>query len=131
MYFFFLMIRRPPRSTRTDTLFPYATLFRSGRPVVEDDGEHHDRQCHGQAEMARHPGSIARNDSRERKAGRDHAQDQHNSYDKEHWIAGLDRAAPAGKQETRRSEEHTYELQSLIRSSYAVSCLQTTKNIQQ
>src|SRR3546814_11068968 len=30
-YFFFLMIRRPPRSTRTDTLFPYTTLFRSGR----------------------------------------------------------------------------------------------------
>src|SRR3546814_19165548 len=32
MYFFFLMIRRPPRSTRTDTLFPYTTLFRSHRP---------------------------------------------------------------------------------------------------
>src|SRR3546814_11360476 len=32
-YFFFLMIRRPPRSTRTDTLFPYTTLFRSGREV--------------------------------------------------------------------------------------------------
>src|SRR3546814_15315673 len=31
MFFFFLMIRRPPRSTRTDTLFPYTTLFRSGR----------------------------------------------------------------------------------------------------
>src|SRR3546814_8309982 len=32
--FFFLMIRRPPRSTRTDTLFPYTTLFRSGRSVI-------------------------------------------------------------------------------------------------
>src|SRR3546814_14520513 len=35
LFFFFLMIRRPPRSTRTDTLFPYTTLFRSGR-VLED-----------------------------------------------------------------------------------------------
>src|SRR3546814_12732946 len=34
--FFFLMIRRPPRSTRTDTLFPYTTLFRSTGPVAED-----------------------------------------------------------------------------------------------
>src|SRR3546814_8664235 len=34
MYFFFLMIRRPPRSTRTDTLFPYTTLFRSGPRLV-------------------------------------------------------------------------------------------------
>src|SRR3546814_19294887 len=33
-YFFFLMIRRPPRSTRTDTLFPYTTLFRSGSPTT-------------------------------------------------------------------------------------------------
>src|SRR3546814_13451567 len=32
LLFFFLMIRRPPRSTRTDTLFPYTTLFRSARP---------------------------------------------------------------------------------------------------
>src|SRR3546814_16340846 len=35
LFFFFLMIRRPPRSTRTDTLFPYTTLFRS--PLVERD----------------------------------------------------------------------------------------------
>src|SRR3546814_14216065 len=37
--FFFLMIRRPPRSTRTDTLFPYTTLFRSGDRRVRTDGE--------------------------------------------------------------------------------------------
>src|SRR3546814_20204066 len=35
LFFFFLMIRRPPRSTRTDTLFPYTTLFRSMRAVIE------------------------------------------------------------------------------------------------
>src|SRR3546814_15821200 len=37
MFFFFLMIPRPPRSTRTDTLFPYTTLFRSALPAVEGD----------------------------------------------------------------------------------------------
>src|SRR3546814_13947374 len=36
LVFFFLMIRRPPRSTRTDTLFPYTTLFRSGRVAVAE-----------------------------------------------------------------------------------------------
>src|SRR3546814_12121970 len=41
--FFFLMIRRPPRSTRTDTLFPYTTLFRS---VAVDAGDHHVLQAH-------------------------------------------------------------------------------------
>src|SRR3546814_15236672 len=35
LYFFFLMIRRPPRSTRTDTLFPYTTLFRSELPLAD------------------------------------------------------------------------------------------------
>src|SRR3546814_13576099 len=38
-FFFFLMIRRPPRSTRTDTLFPYTTLFRSAAPDIDDDDE--------------------------------------------------------------------------------------------
>src|SRR3546814_13107077 len=37
LFFFFLMIRRPPRSTRTDTLFPYTTLFRSGRHMLDPD----------------------------------------------------------------------------------------------
>src|SRR3546814_3882671 len=78
--FFFLMIRRPPRSTRTDTLFPYTTLFRSG-------------------------------------------------------VASIVNAAPSRSVRTRRggssdsnppntrSEEHTSELQSLMRTSYAVFCL--------
>src|SRR3546814_6493141 len=78
-FFFFLMIRRPPRSTRTDTLFPYTTLFRS--------------------------------------------------------FTG-DRAVPAGIERARRffrrswprrSEEHTSELQSLMRISYAVFCLKKKK----
>src|SRR6056297_3966764 len=78
-FFFFLMIRRPPRSTRTDTLFPYTTLFRSGDPRVRRPLE---------------PG-------------------------------GWDRP----RNRNPRSEEHTSELQSLRRISYAVFCLKKkTKN---
>src|SRR3546814_18700002 len=43
IYFFFLMIRRPPRSTRTDTLFPYTTLFRSLARTVDLDPQLHQR----------------------------------------------------------------------------------------
>src|SRR3546814_1371155 len=71
--FFFLMIRRPPRSTRTDTLFPYTTLFRS------------------------------------------HCRRHHRPRDR----VGPERASMT----SGRSEEHTSELQSLMRISYAVFCL--------
>src|SRR3546814_1514681 len=83
LYCFFLMIRRPPRSTRTDTLFPYTTLFRSVRP----------RLC---AQPWR--GFCA---SR----------------------APLGRALVDAQRRSGRSEEHTSELQSLMRISYAVFCL--------
>src|SRR3546814_20165071 len=90
LFVFFLMIRRPPRSTRTDTLFPYTTLFRSVRlcrvpglcraaGVVYKRRTDTWRTCHGQAFRS-------------------------------------------------RSEEHTSELQSLMRTSYAVFCLKK-KNI--
>src|SRR3546814_13050773 len=75
--FFFLMIRRPPRSTRTDTLFPYTTLFRSEAPP-----------------------------------------------------SALRGSRATGKQyplDGPRSEEHTSELQSLMRISYAVFCLKKKK----
>src|SRR3546814_1909364 len=93
-FFFFLMIRRPPRSTRTDTLFPYTTLFRSR--------SRRDRE--GTAAVARHDAQypaepLLRNDLQYR------------------WRAGRSRAALS------RSEEHTSELQSLMRISYAVFCL--------
>src|SRR3546814_1411016 len=90
------MIRRPPRSTRTDTLFPYTTLFRSPRPrrpnrcgrltaraLLPDAGRMGDRYFH-----PRHPNLELL---------------------------------------LRRSEEHTSELQSLMRISYAVFCLKKTK----
>src|SRR3546814_10697588 len=44
------MIRRPPRSTRTDTLFPYTTLFRSARKAAEDSAHRHDVEQHGGGE---------------------------------------------------------------------------------
>src|SRR3546814_10501214 len=90
---FFLMIRRPPRSTRTDTLFPYTTLFRS-------------------CGCARRLAPM--------------------------WDSRLDRVSPPDSRVgqkcgdcaglyAERSEEHTSELQSLMRISYAVFCLKKKK----
>src|SRR3546814_5915047 len=92
--FFFLMIRRPPRSTRIDTLFPYTTLFRSVR-------------IHGGAVVRQRKGARRVADQRELRA----------------QILG--RLGPI-----RRSEEHTSELQSLMRISYAVFCLKKKKKPQ-
>src|SRR3546814_1096111 len=78
-FFFFLMIRRPPRSTRTDTLFPYTTLFRS---------LHHSDPLHAACRI-------------------------------------INRCA---SNPVLRSEEHTSELQSLMRISYAVFCLKKKKH---
>src|SRR3546814_2797818 len=94
---------RPPRSTRTDTLFPYTTLFRSCRGGAERTRGHRRvksaryrlRRCDRQA-------AIADDDT----AGR---------------AAGLYESAGT------RSEEHTSELQSLMRISYAVFCLKKKK----
>src|SRR3546814_5472181 len=93
------MIRRPPRSTRTDTLFPYTTLFRS---VL-------DRPAHLPADFpGRAPGAHAGADRGQAARGRDCL-----SPDR---LAGL------------RSEEHTSELQSLMRISYAVFCLKKKRS---
>src|SRR3546814_4716543 len=102
--FFFLMIRRPPRSTRTDTLFPYTTLFRSiqrldlkpSLPVARllDQREHS-----VDGEMAQ---GIAQDAAQHR--------------------------TQRGEGGQLRSEEHTSELQSLMRISYAVFCLNKKNN---
>src|SRR3546814_9391083 len=101
------MIRRPPRSTRTATLFPYTTLFRSA--VVQH--ERHRRNRH------QHAGHAA-----------DHEGD-HEPHGPQHGRAHFHPAAVHGEQpvEYLRSEEHTSELQSLMRISYAVFCLKKKK----
>src|SRR3546814_3783200 len=86
---FFFMMRRPPRSTRTDTFFPYTTLFRSvsggvdlpGLRAIAEDGV----DCISIGALTKHVRAI---------------------------------------DQSMRSEEHTSELQSLMRFSYAVFCLQ-------
>src|SRR3546814_9173989 len=95
------MIRRPPRSTRTDTLFPYTTLFRS------DQADQHEGADLGveprvvQVEVLAH-------DAVEHAQEPDHQQRQRVFH---------------------RSEEHTSELQSLMRISYAVFCLKKKKKL--
>src|SRR3546814_8711888 len=103
------MIRRPPRSTRTDTLVPYTTLFRSVDVLIADTAG----RLHTQQGLMAELGKIKR------------------------VLGKLDPAAPhevlmvidgttgqnALSQLRQRSEEHTSELQSLMRISYAVFCL--------
>src|SRR3546814_3860042 len=109
------MLRRPPRSTRTDTLFPYTTLFRSKwiTPGVID--------AHSHLGAWSQPETVdAHNDVNE-------LTDPNTA---QVWVAhsvwpqdpGFDTAREAGVT-TLRSEEHTSELQSLMRISYAVFCL--------
>src|SRR3546814_2454379 len=103
MFCFCLMIRRPPRSTRTDTPFPYTTLFRSaggGAPWL-----HRAVQRLGQCDqhVALHAGHSA---------GRGRC-----------GVAAGGRGGAAVAGVRGRSEEHTSELQSLMRISYAVFCL--------
>src|SRR3546814_3313298 len=85
---FFFMIRRPPSSTRTDTLFPYTTLVRSNDAVIPEGKR------------------------------------------KYKWVGtrtirpdGVDKVTGRANYGADRSEEHTSELQSLMRTSYAVFCL--------
>src|SRR3546814_3572088 len=96
------MIRRPPRSTRTDTLFPYTTLFRS--QAVTD----HALAALAVLERLDH-GAVARGIANP--------------------AVGHDRHSFGLRLGGRRSEEHTSELQSLMRISYAVFCLKKKKTI--
>src|SRR3546814_9856514 len=104
---FFIKIRRPPRSTRTDTLMPYTTLFRSAGPLdLASSGALHASEMYARnlfnfASLLLKDGALA--------------------FD---W----DDELLAKTVWPQRSEEHTSELQSLMRISYAVFCL-TKKNI--
>src|SRR3546814_2145543 len=94
------MIRRPPRSTRTDTLFPYTTLFRSRQPQP---------QHHLQARV------VSADETAQRHQG---------SHPLGVIRGGLHRHHGTERESDQvRSEEHTSELQSLMRISYAVFCL--------
>src|SRR3546814_9292376 len=106
------MIRPPPKSTRTDTLFPYTTLFRSRQ------FEHH--RCDVVPAQCR-----ARRDARSRADAENRRGDRgRNPRDRARMDLRADDHGAAGRSlGPRRSEEHTSELQSLMRSSYAVFCL--------
>src|SRR3546814_3767737 len=104
------MIRRPPRSTRTDTLFPYTTLFRSRRD--------HTRHVELQRQMLRLRGENFAALLAARMMNRNTAL----CTFEEHHAPGHER-----NQAQHRSEEHTSELQSLMRISYAVFCLKKKK----
>src|SRR3546814_1420712 len=116
LFVFFLMIRRPPRTTRTDTLVPYTTLFRSERSAnAGEPGRSADRLFRGAAPGAREAGAASRR-------GKQRLQNAPGLGAKARPIA------LASYQPLRsRSEEHTSELQSLLRISYAVFCLKKKK----
>src|SRR3546814_3194915 len=98
------MIRRPPRSTRTDTLFPYTTLFRSLR--------HQSHRCEDEGEGR----------------GGEHLENAFHPQ-MHHPPAPIFHDGDVGGAFVGRSEEHTSELQSLMRISYAVFCLKKTKKL--
>src|SRR3546814_7439735 len=93
------MLRRPPRSTRTDTLFPYTTLFRSDHRHDTGNRATLGNRLGDENRQMRIPGKVAR------------------ATNPIHHSCAAD----------MRSEEHTSELQSLMRISYAVFCLKKKK----
>src|SRR3546814_6462486 len=108
---FFLIVRRPPRSTLTDTRFPYTTLFRSiGEKLHLDcaDAVVEPVPAKRRLHECRHFHAVAVDDAHQRGVGQ---------------LAGRERNPQT------RSEEHTSELQSLMRISYAVFCLKTKSQI--
>src|SRR3546814_3806223 len=104
------MERRPPRSTRTDTLFPYTTLFRSHRRAPGAGRFRH------RLFLARLSQESAFRQDQDRPELRARRRDQGQPQQRDHQ---------GDRQPGRRSEEHTSELQSLMRISYAVFCLKT------
>src|SRR3546814_3408438 len=102
---FLLRIRRPPRSTRTDTLFPYTTLFRSNEVALFVSPSAHAKIYSGQQ------GYLIGSANLSTRALSGNAAEVL-------WFE---------RDQARRSEEHTSELQSLMRISYAVFCLKKKK----
>src|SRR3546814_9276944 len=127
------MIRRPPRSTRTDNLFPYTTLFRSG---AREDHILHPAAAHRLGRgFAHHPADRLEQVRLAAAIGADDAGQPRLDAQ----LGGFDEAFETGEAQpfylhenppcsrSNRSEEHTSELQSLMRISYAVFCLKKKK----
>src|SRR3546814_9523947 len=112
--FFFLMIRRPPRSTPTDTLIPYSTPFRPAPRHRQHDAA---RQVLGR--------TLRRARGRDRRRHRLQAERLDLGRPDRRAAGGAEARRLHGQdlRPWRRSEEHTSELQSLMRISYAVFCL--------
>src|SRR3546814_10115598 len=111
------MIRPPPRYTRIDTLFPYTTLFRSEDQRDKWAGRHRDQRY--RRRLTGRPGTTDRalyddEDKGHRPGARDRQEDRRGAF-------RVDRGRG------QRSEEQTSELQSLMRTSYAVICLKKEK----
>src|SRR3546814_951334 len=121
------MLRRPPRSTRTDTLFPYTALFLS----VVHRGRRDHRRLHqrhvdgGETDPLARQLALCAAAERVQRGLRRHVRREPRRVGQHADRADVDDVAlaPMG-----RSEEHTSELQSLMRNSYAVYCLKKTKS---
>src|SRR3546814_8197422 len=109
------MLRRPPRSTLSYTLFPYTTLFRSDEPGVEIVVGGAGLAGQRQVQLGDAPSGAALHHALQ------HADHLEGRGGIDHLLALV---GPLGR---RRSEEHTSELQSLMRNSYAVFCLKQKK----
>src|SRR3546814_5922104 len=115
------MIRRPPRSTRTDPLFPYTTLFRSKDALQSLEAVERQRHLHPHDGRPGHTSGSRTQDDHDR---RDLSQSAPHGVE------------PAGKKGgpgrlIGRSEEHTSELQSLMRITYAVFCVKKKNELTQ
>src|SRR3546814_2782002 len=117
------MIRRPPRSTRTDTLFPYTTLFRS------QIADHAGLRDQGFDQRRRFAAGLAPDDAVA--ALQVSGQIDLTGFNDLHCTrpASLSNCCARARYGRSRSEEHTSELQSLMRISYAVFCLKKKTKI--
>src|SRR3546814_5564592 len=121
------MIGRPPRSTRTDTLFPYTTLFRSWRLQERAVGNYRTGCATAAAPAkAKRPGQ-GRGAKVHRQGVRRYSRTHTCCRQMKAMQPDMPSFWPPSSSSTR-SEEHTSELQSLMRISYAVFCLKKNKN---
>src|SRR3546814_1393301 len=122
------MMRRPPSSTRTDTLFPYPTLFRSDGDAGQDDRAVADPGVVAEGHRGRAPPVEERLVALAQAVVVRAILEMVQAGAPVRMVAGVDAGMRGDVRELARSEEHTSELQSLMRTSYAVFCLNKKKN---